>query len=223
MKTYALKFLIVLLAVCSVSALTLQNSSDKNWQTIAVNDLFSFRVPPGFIKCSSNGTEDERAEYYRGETRLVYVWGHTESVAYSDRRKPSMNDYEESTTRIGGKRANIRTYRRTVKGERMYRAELNVGNWEKGEVQLYMRIESSDPAVLDTAREIFKSVTFPLPPPERQPKGGLPQRRKGATENTKNGSGSLRFRLRLCAFAGDLSWPSLTLRIPHSLTESRSH
>ena len=164
-----MKFLIVLLVLCSVSALTLQNSSDNNWQTIAVNDLFSFRVPPGLIKRSSNGTEDERAEYYKGETRLVYVWGHTESIAYSDRRKPWMNDYEESTTRIGGRRANIRTYWQTDKGRQIYRAELNVGNWAKGEVQLYMAIESSDPAVLATAREIFKSVTFPLPPPERQP------------------------------------------------------
>lgn len=164
-----MKFLIVLLAVCSVSAVTLQNSPDSNWQTIVVKDLFSFRVPPGFVKRSSSGTEDERAEYYKGETRLVYVWGHTESIAYSDRRKPWMNNYEESTTRITGKRANIRTYWQTVKGRRIYRAELNVGNWEKGEIELYMGMESSDPAVLNTAREIFKSVTFPLPPPERHP------------------------------------------------------
>lgn len=167
MKTYALKSLIVLLVVCSVSALTLQTSSNNEWQTIAVNDLFSFRVPPGFIKRLSSGSDEERAEFYKGETKLLYVWGHTESVAYSERRQASMNDYQESTTRIGGKRANIRTYSQTIKGKRIYRAELNVGNWEKGEVQLYMEIESSDPAALETAREIFKSVKFPLPPPER--------------------------------------------------------
>jgi len=162
MKMHVFRSFVILLAVCSVPALALQE-----WQTVDVGDLFCFRLPPGFIKHSSSGTEDERAEYYKGETRLVYVWGHTESLAYRVRRQAGMNDYEESTTRIGGKRANIRTYWQTVKGKRIYRAELNVGNWEKGEVQLYMGIESNDPAVLDTAREIFKSVTFPLPPPER--------------------------------------------------------
>jgi hypothetical protein len=49
----------------------------------------------------------------------------------------------------------------------MYQAELNVGNWEQGEVQLYMRIEGRDPKTLAVAKEIFKSVTLPLPPPER--------------------------------------------------------
>src|ERR1041384_5062163 len=146
MKMHVFRSFVILLAVCSVPALALQE-----WQTVAVSDLFSFRLPPGFIKRSSNGTDDERAEYYKGETRLVYVWGHTESVAYSERRQAGMNDYEESTTRIGGKRANIRSYWQTVKGKRIYRAELNVGNWEKGEVQLYMGIESNNPAVLGTA------------------------------------------------------------------------
>ncbi len=169
MKTQVFPYLIVLLAVCSVSVVTQQNSSTNEWQTIAVDDLFTFRLPAEFIKRSSSATENERAEYYKGETKLVYLWGHTESVGYSDRRQAGMNDYQESTTRIGGKRANIRTYWQTVKGKRSYRAELNVGNWEKGEVQLYMGIESSDAAALDTAREIFKSVTFPLPPPERRP------------------------------------------------------
>jgi hypothetical protein len=167
MNTQGFTYLIVLLAVCCVSALPLQNSSTSDWQTITVNDLFTFRLPPGFTRRSV--TEDERAEYYRDETKLVYVLGHTESVAYNDRRQAWMNDYQESTTRIRGKRANIRTYWQTVNGKRIYRAELNVGNWERRKIELYMGMESSDPAVLNMAREIFKSVTFPLPPPERHP------------------------------------------------------
>jgi hypothetical protein len=51
-----------------------------------------------------------------------------------------------------------------------YRAELNLGNWDKGEVQLYMRLESEDAAMLQAAEEIFKSITFPLPSPERSTK-----------------------------------------------------
>lgn len=155
--------IIVLQMVCCLSAVT-QTSSTSDWHTIDVNGLFTFRLPAGFTK----HTGDElRAEYQKGQTRLVYIWGHTESPAYGERQQSSMHDYKESITRMGGKRANIRTYRQTVNAKRSYRAELNVGNWEKGEVQLYMRVESSDPAMLDTVREIFKSVIFPLPPPER--------------------------------------------------------
>ena len=167
MKTYGTILLVTLLAACSLRLATQQNSKTQDWQTIEVKELFTFRLPPGFTTRSSEATQEERAEYYKGETRLVYVWGHTESVAYSERKQPWMNDYQEWTTRIGGRRANIRTYSQTGKGKRIYRAELNVGNWEKGEVQLYMGIESSHPAVLDIAREIFKSVKFPLPSPER--------------------------------------------------------
>ena len=136
----------------------------QEWQKIDFNGLFSFRLPVGFTKHTG---DDRCAEYQKGETTLVYVWGHTESVRYSERRQRSMHDYEETITRMGGKRANIRTYWQSVKGRRIYRAELNIGNWEKGEVQLYMRVEGRDPSTLETAREIFKSVSFPLPSPER--------------------------------------------------------
>jgi len=75
-----------------------------------------------------------------------------------------MSDYQETTTRLGGKRANIRSYR-SEKGKRMYYAELNVGNWENGEVELYMRVEGIDPGTPALASAIFKSVKFPIPAP----------------------------------------------------------
>lgn len=167
MKTRIFKFLVVLFAACLGLGLTPQNSPPGQWQTVALGDLFSFKLPAGFVKRQT--TDDVRGEYHKGETKLVFVWGHTESGAFSDRRQPWMKDYEESTTRIRGKRANTRTYSQTVKTKRIYVAELNVGNWEHGEVQLYMRIEGTDPATLELAREVFKSATFPLPPPERRP------------------------------------------------------
>ena len=147
------------------SALNTQGSSD--WQRIDVSDLFSFRLPPGFCKRSSSGVVDERGEWYKAQTKVVYVWGRTESPAYHERQQPWMNDYKETTTGIGGRRANIRTYWKTTNGKRRYQAELNVGNWDKGEVQLYMRVEGTDPGTPELANQIFKSVTLPLPPPER--------------------------------------------------------
>ena len=86
-----------------------------------------------------------------------------------------MNDYRETTTRIRGKRANIRTYWQRVSGRQVYHAELNVGNWQDGEVELYMGIEGRDPKTLDLAHAVFTSVTFPIPTPVRSaPTGGLP-------------------------------------------------
>lgn len=78
-----------------------------------------------------------------------------------------MNDYRETTTRIRGRRANIRTYWQRLNGTRIYRAELHVGNWQNGEVELYMGIEGTDLKVLDLANAVFASVTFPVPSPER--------------------------------------------------------
>ena len=139
------------------------------WQTIDFNGLFTFRLPDGFVRTSSNAPDDVRAEYEKDKTKLIVLWGQTESAAYKDRRQKSMNDYQESTIRISGRRANIRTYSQTIGSKRGYRAELNLGNWEKGEVQLYMRLESDDPSMLTVADQIFKSVSLPLPSPAPWP------------------------------------------------------
>jgi hypothetical protein len=80
-----------------------------------------------------------------------------------------MQDYQELTTRLKGKRVNIRTYWTSSEGRRIYHGELNVGNWERGQVTLFMGLEGSDPKTFETARRIFGSVEFPLPDPERPP------------------------------------------------------
>lgn len=143
--------------------------SAAGWQTIDFNGLFSFHLPDGFVRTSSDGPDETRAEYQKDKTKLIVHWGQSESVAYKDRKQTSMDDYEESTIRISGRRANIRTYSQMIHSKRSYRAELNLGNWEKGEVQLYMRLESDDAAMLPIADQIFKSISLPLPSPERRP------------------------------------------------------
>ena len=134
---------------------------------IDVDGLFSFQLPPDWSKRSSFNVVDVRGEWVKGGTKLVYLWGKTESGDFGDRRQAWMNDYEETMTRLGGRRANVRSFSSVKDGKRTYQAELNVGNWEKGEVQIYMRIEGSDPATIELAKEIFKSVRLPLPAPER--------------------------------------------------------
>src|SRR5262245_35644871 len=70
----------------------------NDWQTINLNDRFSVRLPAGFSRRPANETDDERGEYEKGETKVVYIWGRTESLPYSERRQTWMNDYHESTT-----------------------------------------------------------------------------------------------------------------------------
>jgi len=161
-------FLPVLILICGLAvpfALTQQNPSDL--QTVNVEDLFTFRLPAGWVKRSSFNVTEIRGEWVNGPTKLVYVWGHTESSNYPERRQSWMDDYEETMTRLGGRRAHVRSFSRVMDRKRMYYAELNVGNWEKGEVQLFMRVEGSDAATIELAKQIFKSVTLPLPTPER--------------------------------------------------------
>lgn len=141
--------------------------SVAGWQTIDFNGLFTFRLPDGFEKRAETKPDDLRAEYQKSQTKLVVIWGHTESATYDKRRQDWMHDYRESVTRIRGLRANIRRYSQGYDSKRAYRAELNLGNWDKGEVQLYMRMETDDAAMLDVAEQIFNSIRLPLPSPER--------------------------------------------------------
>lgn len=71
-----------------------------------------------------------------------------------------MDDYQETEAVIDGKRANIRTYSQIKDTGRIYRAELNIGNWEKADVELYMEVESESAADLGMAKRIFNSINF---------------------------------------------------------------
>ena len=147
--------------------LTAQDTSMNDWQQMDVEGLFSFRLPKDFTKSEVKVSESPVGEYRRGSTKLEFKWRPATTVTFENRRQEGMNDYEESTSRIRGKRANIRTYWRTTNGTQEYHAELNVGNWERGEIELYMEVVGADQSVPRLASEIFKSITFPNPLPER--------------------------------------------------------
>ena len=159
---------LLLSALCVIMAVVRQ-APPPGWRKIDADGLFSFSLPEGFTKTDMAGVENDLGEYYKGETRFIFIWGDTASFAYSERRQPEMQDYQELTTRLKGKRVNIRTYWTSGEGRRIYHGELNVGNWERGQVTLFMGLEGSDPKTLETARRIFGSVEFPIPDPERPP------------------------------------------------------
>ena len=106
------------------------------------------------------GVENYLGEYFKGKTRFLFVYGDTASNAYDVRREPEMENYQETETKIDGKRANIRTFSQLQNKERIYRAELNIGDWENANVELYMEVESKNQADLEMAKQIFNSVDF---------------------------------------------------------------
>ena len=163
-----LRMLVVLSTTvfCSL-VLTAQDTFMNDWHQVDVEGLFSFRLPKDFTKSESAVSETPVGEYSKGSIKLEFKWRPATTLTFEKRRQEWMNDYEESTSRIRGKRANIRTFWRTTNGKREYHAELNVGNWERGEIELYMTVVGGDQSARRLALEIFKSVSFPNPIPER--------------------------------------------------------
>jgi len=151
--------IVAILVLTSVSIC--QTAQTSGWQRIDADSLFTFRLPQGFTKTDMTGVEHYLGEYYKGETRFLFICGDTNSNAYDVRREPEMEDYQETETRIDGRQANIRTYSRIEKGQRVYRAELNIGDWANADVELYMEVESKNTADIEVAKEIFNSVDFP--------------------------------------------------------------
>jgi hypothetical protein len=145
--------------LCFVSAALCQTKQTPDWQKID-EKTFTFLLPKGFKKTGMTGVENYLGEFYKGRTRFLFIEGDTASNAYDTRREPEMEDYQESETIIEGRKTNIRTYTQTTDGRRLYRAELNVGNWEKAQVELYMELASENPDDLKIAKQIFNSITF---------------------------------------------------------------
>src|SRR5690242_18014045 len=84
-------FLVVLLFGLGLAPVGMCQQSEM----VDVEGLFSFRLPAGWTKRSSFNVAETRGEWAKDGTRLVYVWGKTESGAYGERRQSWMNDYEE--------------------------------------------------------------------------------------------------------------------------------
>ena len=135
-------------------------------QTVKVDDLLVYQLPKGWMR-SSETVSDLRCEWTKGDTKLFYIQGQTGSGNYSDRRRSWMNDYEETTTRIGGQKANVRSFSFSKDGKKKFVAELNIGNWDKNQVQFFMHVEGRDAGTVELAKEIFNSVKMTLPAPER--------------------------------------------------------
>lgn len=156
LKSFVLTFAIFFFA----STVFCQTVQPSGWQTINAENLFTFRLPKGFTKTKLTGVENYLGEYRKGEIKFLFIHKDTASNAYDVRRKPEMENYQETETKIGDRRANIRTFAQMREKERIYHAEMNIGDWENADVELYMEVESKNLADIEMAKQIFNSVVF---------------------------------------------------------------
>jgi hypothetical protein len=151
-----LQIIATILFACSI-AVHSQTVASADWQTIDADGLFTFCLPKGFVKTDMMGVENYLGEYYRGQTRFLFVWHDTGSYDYDEHL---IRNLVEVSTTIDGKRASIRTFSVTRDRIPLYVAELNVGDWRNGKAELYMCLESANPGEVPTAKQIFTSTKF---------------------------------------------------------------
>src|SRR4051794_38406861 len=101
-----LQIIATILFACSI-AVHSQPVASAAWQIIDADGFFTFRLPKGFVKTDMMGVENYLGEYYRGQTRFLFVWHDTASYDYDEHL---IRHLVEVSTTIDGKRASIRTF-----------------------------------------------------------------------------------------------------------------
>ena len=127
---------------------------NNRWKTINAEGLFTFRLPIGF-KQSETGVDNFMQGYQRGRARFIFVCGDSASSEYDEN---NIRRLREDSITIDGKHATVRTFIYQFPRALLYIAELNVGNWRGGDVELYMAMDSPNRADIQTAKQIFRSV-----------------------------------------------------------------
>src|SRR5262249_45297430 len=107
-------------------------------QTINAEGLFTFRLPIGF-KQSEMGIDSFMRGYQRRSARFIFVCGDSASYEYEEK---NMRNLREDAITIGGRPATVRTFLYKFERASLYVTELNVGDWRKGNVELYMGMDS---------------------------------------------------------------------------------
>jgi hypothetical protein len=161
---------VISLAACALltwnAASARQTAVPQDWRKINADGYFTFYLPSSMKQTDMAGVESFMREYIDGERRFLFVYLPYSHLAYDARRSEEMEDYHETKTEISGRKAVIRTYHTTdenayysyQKGQTTYVAELHVGDWANGQVELFMSLEAKSSAAIETARQIFGTV-----------------------------------------------------------------
>lgn len=136
------------------SAPELETSS---WQRL-VRDTFSYAIPPGFMDTGGTPIDSDAVNHARGEDSLHHDFG-----LYSGEWRPSGNenvsDIEEVWTVLGGRRAQLVSYR--LDGRYVVRAWWkSVVRASSGDLHLVLRGESATQSVREELLAAIHSVRF---------------------------------------------------------------
>jgi hypothetical protein len=145
----------------------LNTSSPGEWQEVDAEGLFTFCLPSDMRRRAVSGVESLYRYYSNGRLSFYFVHNPYSYLSY-DSRKSEGKNYQEEALRIGDRRAMLFTYEQEDEGRKSFHAELYVGNWAEGQVELIMSGASSDPSDMQIAKKILTSVRFNDPP--RNPK-----------------------------------------------------
>jgi hypothetical protein len=146
------------LCVAAILFLATSAPAQRNGQSHIINaeGLFTFQLPAGF-KQNEMGIDTFMRGYRRGRAAFIFVCGGSASSEYDEK---NMRDLLEESVTIDGKHASVRTFRYRFKRSSFYVAELNVGDWRKGPMELYMGMDSPNRTDIQIAKRIFSSVKF---------------------------------------------------------------
>lgn len=147
------------------------------WQKIEVEGIFTVSLPPELRRSSASGIESLYRYYSNGRMSFYFVYEPYSYLSYDSRMGEGKMNYKESLLEIGGRKAVLFTYDQDDEGRKTYHAELYVGNWAEGQVELIMSVASDEASDMKTAQTILSSVCFVHRPKTSQPS---PRSRRGS-------------------------------------------
>lgn len=110
-----------------------------------------------------SGIESLYRHYSNNRLSFYFVYQPYSYLSYDSRKEEGKINYQESTLNIGERKAVIFTYEQEDEGRKSFHAEMYVGNWAAGQVELIMAAASSQEADMKLARQILASVCFAHP------------------------------------------------------------
>lgn len=111
-------------------------------------------------RSSASGIESLYRYYSNGRMSFYFVYEPYSYLSYDSRKGEGKMNYKERLLEIGGRKAVLFTYDQDDEGRKSYHAELYVGDWAEGQVELIMSVASSEASDMKTAQQILPSVRF---------------------------------------------------------------
>lgn len=110
-----------------------------------------------------SGIESLYQHYSNKRMSFYFVYEPYSYLSYDSRKGEGKMNYRESVLNIGERKAVLFTYEQDDEGRKSFHAELYVGNWAAGQVELTMSVASSEQSDMKLARQILTSVCFARP------------------------------------------------------------